>query len=144
MNVNKFYVLCGLPASGKTTFSKELAKTTNSKLHCFDDIPESRNPKKNKEIKRQMYRDIYEDLAQGFDVVLDDLHTQKEWRDNLLSIIKDIPCKKTLIVMTTPLEECLRRNKHRANSLPDFVIQILNQRYELPTLDEGWDEILYY
>ena len=144
MNVNNFYVLCGLPASGKTTLSQELAKTTKSKLYCFDDYPDSHNPRKSKEVKEQMYQGILADLSQGCNIVLDDLHTQKEWRENLLAIIEDINCKKILIVMETPIGECLRRNKQRINRLPEFVIQILNQRYEAPTLDEGWDEIILY
>ena len=141
--MNNFYVLCGIPGSGKTTFSQELAKSTNSKLYSFDDIPESNNPKKYKDVKEKMYQEILRDLSAGNDIVLDDLHTQLKWREDLLDIVKDVDCKKILIVMTTSLEECLSRNQQRKNRLPDFVVQILNRKYEIPTLDEGWDEIVW-
>ena len=142
---NTFYVLCGLPASGKTAYSKQLAESTNSKYYSFDEYPDSCSPRMFNQVKQQMYQDIYDDLRTGYDVVLDDLHTKKVWRENMLSVVQDIQCKKILIVMATPVKECLSRNSTRRGKgrLPDFVIQILNQRYEVPTECEGWDEIIY-
>lgn len=49
-------------------------------------------------------------------IILDDLHLTKEWRLRLLDAINNIPCKKILIVMTTPLEECLERNSKRVEN----------------------------
>lgn len=141
--MNNFYVLCGIPGSGKTTFSQELANDTNSKLYHFDDIPESRDPVKSKDAKEKMYQEILKDLSTGHDVILDNLHTKLKWREDLLNIVKDINCKKILIVMTTSLEECLSRNRQRKARLPDFVIRTLSQNYEVPTIDEGWDEIIW-
>lgn len=141
--MNNFYVLCGIPDGGKTTFSQELADNTNSKLYHFDDIPESRDPVKSKDAKEKMYQEILKDLSTDHDVILDDLHTKLKWREDLLNIVKDINCKKILIVMTTSLEECLSRNRQRKARLPDFVIQILSQSYKVPTIDEGWDEIIW-
>ncbi len=137
------YVLCGIPASGKTTLARGLAEATNSKLYCFDDISGFNNPSKSKQLKQQMYNDVYNDLLAGNSIVIDDLHTQKEWRENLLFIVKDINCKKILIIMDTSLNECLSRNKKRKNRLPDFVIKLLHQRYESPSTEEGWDEIIW-
>lgn len=42
---NTFYVLCGLPASGKTAYSKQLAESTNSKYYSFDEYPDSCSPR---------------------------------------------------------------------------------------------------
>ena len=46
--------------------------------------------------------------------------------------------------MNTPFEECVRRNALRKNPLPFSILQSFNRELEHPTLDEGWDEILYY
>lgn len=144
MKTNIIYVMCGLPGSGKTTYSKQLAKRTNSKLYSFDEYSGSCNPTTSKQVKQQMYQDVYDALVRGYDVVIDDLHTQKQWRLDTLSIVNNVLCKKVLIVSTTLLEECLIRNRQReCRVLPDFVIKKLNQKYETPTLDEGWDEIIY-
>lgn len=139
------YILCGLPASGKTTLSFQLATEHDAKLYHYDEFKRDSKPQENKQTHQRLYNQIKQDLLQGYDVVLDDLHTRLEWRQDLLSALQDIPCKKILVVMTTPLEECVRRNSERQNGrLPDFVIYHLNSRYQPPSLEEGWDEILYY
>lgn len=139
-----FVVFCGIPASGKTTKSQEVSKQYNAKLYCFDEYKIKVRQLSGMTSHERMYQDIKSDLLQGHDVVLDDLHTRLEWRESLLSALQDIPCKKILIVMTTPLEECVRRNAQRQKGrLPDFVIYHLNQRYQPPSLEEGWDDIQY-
>lgn len=90
-----------------------------------------------------MWADIANDLQNGHSVVCDDLHTKLKWRKGLLSVVADIPCKKVLVVMTTPLEECLRRNANRERKLPDFVVENIYAKYEPPIYEEGWDEIIY-
>lgn len=137
-------VLCGLPASGKTTLSTKLALEHDAKLYHYDEFKKGCKPQESKQTHQRLYKLITQDLLSGHDVVLDDLHTRLEWRQDLLSALQDIPCKKILIVMTTPLEECVRRNAQRQEGrLPDFVIYHLNQRYQPPSLEEGWDDIQY-
>lgn len=138
-------VLCGLPASGKTTLSQQLATEHSAKLYHYDEFKKGSKPIESKQTHQRLYNQIKQDLLQGYDVVLDDLHTHLEWREPLLSAIQDIPCKKTLIVMMTPLEECIRRNAQRQGQarLPDSVIYHLSRRYQPPSLEEGWDDIQY-
>ena len=141
--MSTLYVLCGLPGSGKTTYAKQLSENTGIKRYSFDEYPGACDPRITKQAKQQMYKDIRTDLNAGHQVILDDLHTKKEWRSNLLSTI-NAPCQKILIVMNTPVEECLIRNRQRKHrALPDFIIKTLNQTYEHPALSEGWDEIIY-
>lgn len=136
------YVLCGIPGSGKSTLAKKIAKEYNAKLYIFDELPGAHNPQTTKQVHQQMWSSIFEDLSNGYDVICDDLHTTVEWRNNILSTISNIKCKKILVVMNTPLEECLKRNVNRLACLPDFVLYDLYNKYESPTLNEGWDEII--
>lgn len=140
----ELYILCGIPGTGKSTLSIQLAQQHNAKLHCYDALPNAHNPRLKDEVRVQMWSIIAEDLHNGYNVVCDDLHTKREWRQDLLNALSDVECKKILVVMTTPLEECLIRNANRTARLPDFVLYDLYEKYEPPTLDEGWDEILYY
>lgn len=137
--------LCGPPGSGKTTLSQQLASEYNAKLYHYDEFKKGSKPQNTKETHQRLYNQIKQDILQGNNVILDDLHTRLEWREPLLSTLKDIPCKKILIVMTTPLEECVRRNAERQGQarLSDFVIYHLNSRYQPPSLEEGWDDIQY-
>ena len=136
------FILSGAPGSGKTTKAKELAEQNNSKLYIFDLIPGSHSPGKYIQVRKQMWNDISQDLTNGLDVVCDDCHHTKKWRTELLENITT-PCRKILLVTTTPLEECLERNRNREARLPDFVVKYIHDKFEPPTLDEGWDEILY-
>lgn len=136
-------VLCGIPGSGKTTLSEQLSIEQGAVLYCFDKRPGAFSPTKAAGARRQMWGDIAEDLRAGKSVVCDDLHTRVLLRKNLLTAVSDVDCHKVLVVMTTPFDECLRRNAARKARLPDILIRGINNAYEPPTLDEGWDEIVY-
>ena len=135
-------VLCGCCGSGKTTLSRQLAEQYNAKLYCFDNLPNSHHPKYAESVRNKMWQDIAVDLNEGKKIIVDDLHTRLRWRKGLLSYVSDISCQKNLIVMNTPLEECLKRNANRQYKLPEFVVENTFKNYEPPTLDEGWDEII--
>lgn len=138
------YVFSGSPASGKTTHANELGKKLNSSVHHFDDIQGANQKDTNDKAYEEFWRRIRADLLDGKDVIADGIHTSKFLRQKILNAMSDIDCKKVLIVMTTPLEECLRRNANRKPCLSDFCILAINAHKEDPTLDEGWDEIIYY
>lgn len=140
--MNNLCALCGIPGSGKTTLSMQMAERHNARLYCFDSLPNAHHPKYAESVRCRMWADIVGDLRNGHSVVVDDLHTKLKWRLGLLSAVADIPCKKILVVMDTPLEECLRRNANREFRLPDFVVEHIHQSYEPPTLGEGWEEII--
>lgn len=128
--------LCGPPGSGKTTLSNKIAKEYGLIRYSFDEL-------------NCMY---YDDLVQpalktledGHSVVLDALYDRVKSRKKLLEDTSHINCKKILIVMITPLDECIRRNANRPNPLESFIVEIVHKSFEPPTLDEGWDEIHYY
>lgn len=138
--------MCGVPGSGKTTFAKEIARGENVVRYSYDELPGAFEPQQVEAVYQKMYEDIASDLRAGRDVVADSLFIHKKRRVELLTSIQEIECYKILIVMSTPLEECLRRNTTRTGRarVPDFVIRGLAENYEESTLNEGWDEILYF
>lgn len=128
-------VFCGAPGSGKTTESIKIAEQYNAIRYSLD------------EMKKYYLKDLIpytrESLLQGKNVVLDSLYTRTFMRLDLLNAIKDIQCKKILIVMNTPLEECLERNSKREKSLPYLSVVGTFKTIQYPSLEEGWDEIIY-
>ena len=138
------YVLCGIPASGKSTLSTQLATEYNAKLHHFDEYPNSFHPEKYKEALYKMWSNVSQELKSGDNVICDNVHVTKEMRLDILNAISSISCEKICVVLLTPFEECLKRNANREARLPDFVLYDLYNKFELPTLDEGWDDIWYY
>lgn len=135
------YVLSGLPGSGKTTQAIKLATELNAAVHHFDDIPGANGKDTSRQAYSEFWRRIREDLSGGRTVVADGIHTTKVLRRNLLNAVADIDCKKVLIVMDTPLEECFRRNAAREKAVSKLCILAIHAHQEAPTIDEGWDEI---
>ena len=82
-------------------------------------------------------------LIEGKSVVVDGLFARSVNRKEILDAVRDIPCTKILIVLDTPLEDCIQRNANRSYPLPEFMIRDIHGSFETPSLNEGWDEILH-
>jgi tRNA uridine 5-carbamoylmethylation protein Kti12 len=132
----KLYVFSGSSGSGKTTLSKKITEEQNAIRLSFDEMGCLQN--------KELIQPVMEALRSGKSVVVDALFTRTAWRKMILEATDNIECNRVLIYMDTPLEECLRRNVQRPNPLPDFMVRDIYNSIEPPTLDEGWDEILYY
>lgn len=130
------FVFCGSPASGKTTLSKKIAEEQNAIRLSFDEMRCLQH--------KELIQPTLEALQFNKNVVVDSVFTRLSQRKVILDATKDIDCKRILIYMNTPLEECVRRNAQRPNPLPEFMVRNIYNSIEPPTLDEGWDEILYY
>lgn len=128
--------MCGSPGSGKSTLSKQIANEQNLVRLSLDEMGYIRQHK--------LIPHVVDALKEGKSVVADSLYTKKQWRTELLQAVENLGCRCVLLRMDTPLDECIRRNRGRDGALPDFVIEDIYNSIELPTLDEGWDEILYY
>ena len=136
------YVLCGIPASGKTTLSEELAVKISAKIHRYDDMPNANRRGQHGKVFRDFCEGVKNDLLDGKTVIADGTHITKRSREILLSYVKDVECKKTLVAMNTPLEVCIERNRNRKPRRSDICIVANHKAYETPSLDEGWDDIL--
>lgn len=138
------YVLCGIPGSGKTTMAKKLVQEQDAKLYSYDVVKHDSKLSSFEYICTLIYQNINTDLANENNVVYDAPNHRLKYRQDILNAISNIPCKKICVVLLTPFEECLKRNANREARLPDFVLHDLYNKFELPTLDEGWDDIWYF
>lgn len=129
-------IFCGSPASGKTTLSKQITEEQNAIRLSFDEMHLFQH--------KELIPYIVETLQNNQNVVADAVFSRLSHRKLILDATKSINCRRILIYMNTPLEECVRRNAQRPNPLPEFMVRDIYHTFEPPTLDEGWDEILYY
>jgi tRNA uridine 5-carbamoylmethylation protein Kti12 len=144
MELMSLYVTCGIPGSGKTTLAKELSQKYNLILYSYDELRANRRVEWGK-LSTYILGLIRQSLTSNQSVIVDDLYITKESRTKLLTSISDIRCKKVLISMQTTLDACIERDADRlSHNLGRTTICNYNKKYEQPSLDEGWDEILYY
>lgn len=130
------FIFCGCSGAGKTTLSNKLTNKYQAIRYSFDEMECFKYT--------ELLPHIVKSVSENKTVVVDALFTRISQRRLIFDATADINCKRILIYMDTPLEECLRRNAQRPNPLPDFMVRDIYNSIELPTFDEGWDEIWYY
>ena len=128
------YVMCGVPGSGKSTFSRKLAEERGLERFSFDEMRCFR--------LEEFLRPAVEAIRNGKSVILDTTNLRANVRKKVLQVAGDIQCRKVMVYMDTSLEQCLYRNAHREARLQDCIVESTYRSLQKPTLDEGWDEII--
>lgn len=150
MNGN-LIVMIGVPASGKSTFAKQLAKEKDyfyasrdevrfalikDKDHYFD---------RENDVWREYINRITMHLEKGETVIADATHLNRGSRLKLLNAVrpKVKPAQVIGIVVDTPFEVCLERNSKREGlaNVPNTAMYNMQRSYKIPTQDEQFNEI---
>lgn len=128
------YVMCGVPGSGKSTCSKQMAEEHGLTHISYDEL-RCRH-------QSEFIRPAVAALRDGNNTIMDSTNLRISERKNILQAVADISCKKVVVFMNTSLQECLYRNAHREARLSEIAVEGMHRIMQKPTLDEGWDEIL--
>lgn len=136
----RLFIMCGLPASGKSTFAQQFIKNNDIRYVSRDEIRFSMIKKdeeyfsREKEVFRKFAGTIAQTLIDGFDVIADATHLNRISRDKLIRAIDHYTTEYTItyIVLETSLETCMERNalrKGRAR-VPDSVMKSMAENWE--------------
>lgn len=123
----KLLMLKGLPASGKSTHAKELAangwvRTNKDDLRAM--LNDSKWSKSNEAAVLRLRDFIVTDaLQRGKNVVVDDTNFAPIHEDTLKKLAKDHKAGFEVKFFDTPLEECIKRDLKRPNSVGESVIK---------------------
>lgn len=135
----KLLMLKGLPASGKSTYAKELQEQGWARVNK-DDIRKDYFPDyEHKDEKDVLYiedSEIIAELQEGNNVVVDDTNFAPKHQPRLEAIAKKHGADFEVLFIDTPLEVCIRRNRKRAKSVPMEVILSMHRKYIAPYRDE--------
>lgn len=125
-------LICGLPNAGKTTYSRNYQNV----IH-LDDYR-----------KKTFGIDCYFECADTAantkeDVCIEGIYNTKQQRIRLLTALRlaGIPCRKVLVWLNTPMNVCMDR-EHNAGCKNRNVVKQFSHVFDIPTKDEGWDEII--
>lgn len=161
--------LCGIPASGKSTFAAECQKNGGNSytIVSTDEIRKSefgnaasQYDSDCEQIAKEMgvspykvandfvYAIAVDEIVQAISgnktVLFDATNISVKNRKSVLEkVVADVPNTKVFaIVFKTSLEDCLRRNAAREMVVPVGVIKRMHDTFEMPTKDEGFVEVV--
>lgn len=148
-------LLMGIPASGKSTLSREYREkgyTILSSDEIRQKLLDGEAYPQNKEVLDPLNNTVFslikeqarETLLSGGNVLFDATNLNRKRRRGFLSFFSNIPCHKKCILVLAPREVCLERNSKRDAlcRVPDDVMEDTFKRFECPVYAEGWDEIV--
>lgn len=146
------YMLVGVPASGKTTWTKN--NRGSALVASSDDYIEQQAEKRN-----TTYSDVFDEyikaanthaiatarkaFSEKVDLIWDQTNLTKNGRRNKLKMVpKDY--KKVAIFFPTPHMDVLKKRLagRPGKSIPDYVINSMIKTIEKPSTEEGFDEVI--
>lgn len=151
--MRKCYMLIGIPYSGKTTFAEKYFKNksfmtistdeyiaikANLLGRDFSDIFKDTID----EATEFMYKQLHYALSNNLDIVWDQTNLTSETRKQKLSLLPDTYTKIGCVFETPDYEEFFnRRTLRKEKVIPLEVIENMKKTFEVPSLEEGFDEI---
>ncbi len=144
--MSEFIMMVGMIGSGKSTEAKCYEEDKGYIVHSSDAMREelfgdvtdqSNNPKVFSELQKR----IIKDLKDGKNVIMDSTNISYKRRMEFLRKIKDIKCTKKAILMATPFNDCVDRDKKRDRTVGAGVVKNMYLNFNIPQYFEGWDEI---
>lgn len=142
----KFFMMIGLPASGKSEQAKKLAEEYNAEIFSSDELRvemfgDVNHQEDNNALFNKLHKRIRECLAFGKSAIYDACNINYKRRMEFLKSLNKISCEKIAVIMATPYEVCLERNVQRERKVPEHVIKRMYMNWNTPYWYEGWDDI---
>lgn len=147
MNVPKLWIMVGLSGSGKSSISKEIAKEFNCIIISSDEIRGEicdggvSDQSKNEEVFQLFHKRIKDNLKMGKNVIADATNITMKSRRSIIGNLKNVQCYKIAYIVPKIYEECLKDNVKREYPVPESVLDKQLKRFQVPFLEEGFDEI---
>lgn len=155
--MKNIYVLCGVAGSGKSTWIKDnlpkfegySAVISRDQIRFSMVAEDEEYFSKEDEVFEKFISDIrYFIKEEGVDnIIIDATHINKKSRNKVLQPLKRLLNKVKLnaVVVDVPLEVALNQNENRKGTrayVPRGVIRRMKQQFEMPSVEEGFDEII--
>ena len=145
-------MLVGIPTSGKSTFSnnpkyKDYIRVSSDDI--LQEVAKERQQSYNTVFKGNirfaqiaMMKVLRKAIEDGKSIIWDQTNLTKKQRREKLKHIPDT-YKKTAVYFIVDLKTALKRNTQRPGKvIPPEILERMIKEYELPTNEEGFDEII--
>jgi predicted kinase len=132
--MNELVILCGLQASGKSSFYRARLQSTH-KLVSKDCWPNLKNK------ERRQLRLVREYLSLGHSVVVDNTNPTRRDRAPLLQIATDLQVPTVCFWFSSSVTDSLFRNAQRSGRERIPEVGVYAKKFEEPQLAEGFTEM---
>jgi len=140
----RLLIICGLPASGKTTLARKLELKLGAIRFCPDEWMQQLSIDLWNEPQRARIETLQWVLAQqllhlGQTVIIEWGTWSRSERDTLRSTARSLGAAVELHHLSAPVETLLHRLQHRAHEIPPITLDQLKQwsaAFEAPTTEE--------
>lgn len=146
-------MLCGIPTSGKSTYTKMNFQLSGYKILSTDNyleaIAEQNNSTYNEvfdafigQATKRLEFDLISATINDVSIIWDQTNLSAKTRKNKLKKIPETYFK-TAIYFEIELEEALKRNETREGKfIPKDILKRMYHQFEIPTVEEGFDSIV--
>lgn len=142
-------VMCGVPASGKSTISKQLADKLEATLISRDmvrnEIKETKYDRETHDRVKTAFLDkIKSKLLLGDNVVADATHLTKTSREYLIKIGQEFDVSLVAVYFDVEWEVLKSRNAMRDEKIkvPEDTLKSMYMDYGFPSKTEGFDNVV--
>lgn len=144
--MSKFVMLCGLPASGKSTYCEQYKHNKDWVVLSSDEIRiefgDVNDQSKNEEVFKILHQRVKDNLKTGKNVIYDATNLNRKRRIHFLqNELRGISCEKICVLFATPYEMCCARNFARDRQVPVEALIRMYKNFEVPCYAEQWDDI---
>jgi predicted kinase len=146
MNRPTLILLCGIPGSGKTTYSEKYIKENPNTVHLSSDKIRAElwgneaTQGDNNEVFSLMQSRAIEALNNGQSVVYDATNITRKDISYIIALCPKF-AKIECHIIWSPIETCIERDATRDRTVGKEVIDRILKRFQAPFVDEGIDEI---
>lgn len=143
----RFLMLIGLPASGKSTVAAGLMEDREDVVYLSSDLirlelfGDESIQQNNGEVFNQMAVRTREALKNGKHVIYDATNISRKKRRGLLQQLpKNV--EKIACYISTDYKKVIEQNENRERKVPQHVIDNMYKSMQIPVISEGWDSIV--
>lgn len=145
--MGKLIMMVGLPASGKSTYAKELAsKLEGHKVFSSDDyraklLGDINDQSQNELIFDTLYNDMIAYILNGGTAIFDATNVTRKSRRKCFERLRKVDCIKEACIIPTFFNMCIDRDKNRERTVGKDVIMKFARSFEVPMPFEGFDDV---
>jgi predicted kinase len=146
--VKRAVIMVGVPASGKSTVAKQIAKDLDLVFVSSDEVvktDENGSRIYNRDTLRESWLQVWTTIGscvlQGKSFLLDATLVTEERRSPVIGLALGAGYEVTAVFLNTRPETCLIRNSLREHRVPESTLLRMAANLEAPQTEEGWTTI---